>query len=233
MKKLFVAGCSFSDFTKVTKVYGQFLAEKLKYQYIHEGAGCGSNWRIWRTITKHIMSGNLTPNDLLIVQYTGRERQEFFSALEQPKELDRPNSIDYLKIIEKFNNGNIIRYKAKSHVWQHNKEEQVFFELYEKYFVDVKFSKEQFITQNYLFQKMLLSNNINAIFVDTLRSHRLLDSDMLPEYLPVFREPVTDLKNLFEYNLEPNDFGHKNQLGHEIFAEWLFAHINNNVKDKL
>lgn len=233
MKKLFVAGCSFSDFTKVNKVYGQFLAEKLGYDYVHEGAGCGSNWRIWRTITKHIMTGNLTASDLLIVQYTGRERQEFYSALDQPKELDKPNSIDYLKTIEKFNNGNIIRFKAESHVWQHNKEEREFFRLYEKYFVDIEFAREQFITQNYSFQKMLLSNKINAIFINSFRCPPLSRASVLPEYLPTFKEPVDDHTELLKYNLEPDDDGHMNQLGHEIFAEWLFAHINNTVKEKL
>ena len=46
--KLCVAGCSFSDYTKVDKVWGEYLAEKLDVDYLHEGAGCGSNWRIWR-----------------------------------------------------------------------------------------------------------------------------------------------------------------------------------------
>jgi len=231
MRKLFVAGCSFSDFTKVSKVYGQFLAEKLGYEYVHEGAGCGSNWRIWRTITKHVMSGNLTPDDLLIVQYTGRERQEFFSALEQPAHLNRPNSIDYLKTSEKVNNGNIIRFKAQSHEWQHNKEECDFFELYEKYFVDFEFAQEQFITQNYSFQQMLSSNNITAIFVNSHRTPPLHESDLLPEYLPMFREPLNKTE-IRKYNLASDDYGHMSQLGHEIFAEWLFAHINNNNKEK-
>ena len=231
MRKLFVAGCSFSDFTKVSKVYGQFLAEKLGYEYVHEGAGCGSNWRIWRTITKHVMSGNLTPDDLLVVQYTGRERQEFFSSLDKPSITYRPNSLTYLKVFDTVNNGNIIRYKAQAQDWQHNKEERDFFGLYEKYFLDAEFAREQFVTQNYLFQKMLLSNRINVIFIRSFRCPPLLESDVLPEYLPIFREPFFSTE-LHKYNLEPDDYGHMNQLGHEIFAEWLFTHINNNNKDK-
>ena len=223
MRKLFVAGCSFSDFTKVSKVYGQFLAEKLDYEYVHEGAGCGSNWRIWRTITKHVMSGNLTSDDLLIVQYSGREREEFWSALKQPDYVSRPNTIEYLRIIENFHEGNIIRYKANSHIWQNNKEERDLFELYEKYFVSIDFENERFTTQSYMFQSMLLSKQIPVVFIRSHRIPQLADSDIFAEYLPyVFNEP----HKLKEYNLEPNDQGHMNQLGHQVFADWLSDHIN-------
>jgi hypothetical protein len=228
MKKLFVAGCSFSDFTKVEKVYGQFLAEKLKYEYVHEGAGCGSNWRIRRQITKHIMSGNLTSSDLLIVQYSGREREEFWSALDQPSYAFLPNSLDHLTIIDKFQTGNIIRYKANSHIWQNNKEEQDLFELYEKYFIDTEFEKERFTTQNYMFQTLLISKQIPVIFVRSNRIPPLLDSDIFAEYKPyVFNEP----HKLKQYNLEPNDNGHMNQAGHQVFADWLFEHINTVYKE--
>jgi|DEB19_MinimDraft_2_1074335.scaffolds.fasta_scaffold00172_3 hypothetical protein len=223
MKKLFVAGCSFSDFTKVEKVYGQFLSEKLNYEYVHEGAGCGSNWRIWRQITKHIMSGNLTSNDLLIVQYSGREREEFWSALEQPSYSFRPNTVDHLTIIDKYTDGNIIRYKANSHTWQNNKEERDLFELYEKYFVNIDFENERFTTQNYMFQTLLLSKHIPVIFVRSHRIPPLVDADIFTEYMPyVFDEPY----KLKQYNLEPNDYGHMNQAGHQVFADWLFEHIN-------
>jgi hypothetical protein len=45
--KLCVAGCSFSDYAgDVANVYGAILAEKLNVDYIHHGAGSGSNYRI-------------------------------------------------------------------------------------------------------------------------------------------------------------------------------------------
>lgn len=230
MKKLFVAGCSFSDFTKVEKVYGQFLAEKLNYEYIHEGAGCGSNWRIWRQITKHVMSGRLTPNDLLIVQYSGREREEFWSALDQPEWAFNAHTIEHLCVIDKHIDGNIIRYKANSHVWQNNKEEREFFKMYEKYFVSIDFENERFATQNYMFQMMLLSKKIPVIFVRSHRIPPLTDSDILAEHRSyVFNEPYA----LSQYDLAPDDFGHMNQSGHEIFSEWLFEHINNILKGSI
>ena len=86
--KICVAGCSFSDYTKVDKVYGEYLAEKLGYDYLHEGAGCGSNWRIWRQVYKNIRDHHLTSNDILIVQYTITERQEFYSRFDLEHKVD-------------------------------------------------------------------------------------------------------------------------------------------------
>ena len=150
MKKLFVAGCSVSDYTKVDKVYGEYLSEKLNYEYVHEGAGCGSNWRIWRKITNHILNGNLTPNDLLIVQYTTIERREIWS---------RENYIsknEKIELREEYKDGgNIVRFKMGSHAWQQREGEKKFFKLYEENFLSDDFEKEVFKTQNVMFQTLL------------------------------------------------------------------------------
>jgi hypothetical protein len=78
MSKLIVAGCSVSDYTNVKKVWGEYLAEQLNYEYVHEAAGCGSNYRMWRVLTTHILNGNITANDTVVVQYTTLERNEFW-----------------------------------------------------------------------------------------------------------------------------------------------------------
>ena len=229
MKKLFVAGGSFSDYTRVDKVYGEFLAEKLGYEYIHEGAGCGSNWRIWRTITNHIMTGNLTSDDLLIVQYTGREREEFWTDFPQPDRAFLPNTTEHLTIIDKCNNGGVlIRFKANAGSWQWNDEEVNFFNKYEKYFVNVHFENERFRAHNFMFQHMLLSNNIKTIFVCGSRVPPLLEKELLPE----FRKSSYNMLSIDPaHNLAPDDVSHMNQLGHEVFAGWLYDHINKiNIK---
>lgn len=223
--KLFVAGCSISDYTKVSKVYGEFLAEKLGCEYVHEAAGCGSNWRIWRVITNHIMAGNLTSDDLLVVQYTGREREEFWSSFDQPAYAFRPHAIDHLTVIDKFkDDGHIIRFKSGADEWQHNPEECDFFKTYEKYFVNIQFEKERFRAHNFLFQNMLLMRNIRTIFVYSKRTAPTPMSSILPEFQSlVFTEPIDDIS---KYDLSSTDPGHMNQSGHEVFAEWLYDHIN-------
>lgn len=225
MKKLFVAGCSLSDYTRVDKVYGEVLAKKLGYDYVHEGAGCGSNHRIWRVITNHVMSGSLTSDDLLVVQYTGRERDEFWSCFDQPEAVFRPHTVNNLCIIDRMPlSGSIIRYKASASQWQNIEEERVFFNMYEKYFLNVEFERERFRTGNFMFQHMLLRNNIKTIFVRSRRSPPLSDSDMLPEFISyLFTEPE---ENISMYDLATDDVGHMSQSGHEVFAQWLFEFIN-------
>jgi hypothetical protein len=222
--KLFVAGCSISDYTKVSKVYGEFLAEKLGCEYVHEGAGCGSNWRIWRVITNHIMTGNLTPDDLLVVQYTGREREEFWSRFDPTAAEMSPNSLDHLCVTEVPNfGGSIIRYKAGAGEWQ-DQPVKDFFNTYEQNHLHTKFERERFRAHNFMFQHMLLTKNIRTIFVRSRRSPPMSLTDLLPEFRnEAFVEPYDDIS---AYDLSSEDYAHMSQLGHEVFAGWLYDHIN-------
>jgi len=223
--KLFVAGCSISDYTKVSKVYGEFLAEKLGCEYVHEGAGCGSNWRIWRVITQHIMTGNLTPDDILVVQYTGRERDEFWSRFDPPVWEMAPNTLDHLCVTDVPQyGGSVIRYKAGAGIWQDGQQIKDFFDTYEKNHLCVEFERERFLAHNFMFQNMLLMKNIRTIFVRSRRAATLPMSELFPEFRKIsFIEPAGDLTM---YDLSSTDSGHMNQLGHEVFAGWLYDHIN-------
>jgi hypothetical protein len=222
MKKLCVAGCSFSDYTKVEKTYGEILAKNLNYEYIHEGAGCGSNWRIWRTVTKHIMDGVLTADDLLIIQYTENSRNEFWSSL--PNRYFK-NTIDNLCVIDRsYDNGAVIRYKVGASVWQDNVEEKEFFNIYESYFVNSKFENERFKVNNYNFQHMLKNNNINVIFITSDRTP-LRPKYILDHYQPYeFVDILTEERRL-KFDLTLNDQGHMNQEGHYDLADRLYKHI--------
>lgn len=223
--KLFVAGCSVSDYTKVSKVYGEFLAEKLGCEYVHEGAGCGSNWRIWRAITGHIMSGDLTQDDLLVVQYTGREREEFWSRFDPTAAEMRPNDIDHLCVTEVPDyGGSIIRYKAGAGEWQDQPAVKDFFNTYEQNHLHITFERDRFQTHNYMFQNMLLTKNIRTVFIRSQRSPSVPLSDLLPEFSKIaFTEPQTDISM---YDLSSVDYDHMSQQGHEVFAGWLYDHIN-------
>lgn len=232
--KLFVAGCSVSDYTKVSKVYGEFLAEKLGCEYVHAAAGCGSNWRIWRTITRHIMNGNLTKDDLLLVQYTGREREEFWTSFAPSPDEMMPNTLEHLCVTDKTQTGHIIRYKAGAGQWQHNPEEKSFFAQYEKYFLDITFEQERFVTHNFMFQNMLKQHQIKTVFVRTIRSPPGNRSDFIPEYLPyVFSDSPIPVAIHRQNDLSLTDTTHMSQKGHEVFAGWLYDHINKlNIKEK-
>ena len=214
--KLFVAGCSVSDYTLVDETYGDMLSKKLKYDYIHEAAGCGSNWRMWRKITNHIINGNLTKNDLLIIQYTSNERREFWTM----------DEVDYINgkinIREKYENGgSIIRFKTQSHTWQVLNEEKTFFKLYEENFLNSDFEDEVFRTQNFMFQHLLKTYNIPVIFFNFYGGQTFikeLESKIFE---------ITEIRNDPNFFLE-NDMFHLNHYGHEYVSNKLLEYIIEN-----
>lgn len=222
MNKLFVAGCSFSDFTKVKQVYGQHLAKKLNYDYVHEGAGCGSNWRIWRTITNHVLTGNLTANDLLIVQYTTKERKEFWTSIKQPDCSFIPEENDHVSLERYKDGGSITRFKSHSYIWQYSSLEKKMHRLYESYFVSPTFEEERFIVHNQMFQHLLKNYNIKVIFLKTYRYWND-DEGVISDYQPyVFKEQRND--NI-DIGLSKEDQSHLSEYGHKIYADMLYDHI--------
>lgn len=230
-RKLIVAGCSYSDYTKVDNVYGELLAQKLDFDYIHEAAGCGSNWRIWRKITKHVLNGNLTSNDLLIVQYTEILRNEFWTRLEEPNNFYKTK--DGLLLSPSHDteyDGIINRWKMNSHNWQVNDKLSKFHKDYEDYFVSDEFAYEQWKTHNYMFQCMLSMNNIPTIFVNSVRINNELWSRSLSDstnILPTYKKHmyVQSDRHSPKHDLEQGDIWHMNSVGHEYEAENLYNHI--------
>ena len=212
MRKLFAAGCSISTRCYANTSYPEELAKLLDYELVNCTAGCGSNYRIWRMITKHIMDGNLTPNDLLVIQYTEPTRREFWSKF--------PKNNDSYKDI--YDDGTIIRFKIDSYLWQRTKEEVEFLRAYETNFVNDAFELENFNVHNFNFQHMLKSNNINAVFVKTTRIG-MMDFFTFDEYEKAIYYDYSneDVKN----NQSSKDSGHFSEKGHKLMAENLYQHI--------
>lgn len=218
MRKLFVAGCSVSDYTKVEKVYGEYLSEKLNCDYVHEGAGCGSNWRIWRKITNYILNGELTSNDLLVVQYTTIERKEVWS-----KENYKMNNEKILLREDYKDGGNLVRFKVGSYDWQQIDYEKKFFNLYENCFLSIDYEREVFKTQNLMFQTMLKYFNIPTVFLGYYLSLNKNTMDLLPEFK---KNSYVEIPHVLDrkYCLE-NDWWHLNDLGHQMVADKLYEYI--------
>lgn len=213
MKKLFVAGCSVSDYTKVDKVYGEYLAEALQYEYVHEAAGCGSNFRMWRRITGHIMNGNLTSDDLLVIQYTGFERREIWSRhlaslFVAPKQVIR----------EPYDDGEITRFKVDSYTWQNSKSEILVHKMFQNNCLNAAFDKEIFDTQHLMFQCLLKEYNIQTIFLGAY----VPELKLMPPFDQNFvgcHEIWLDINNCI-------DEGHFNDKGHQLVAEKILNKIN-------
>ena len=231
MPRLFVAGCSFSDYTTdlgirpdLIQTYGQLLAQKLGYEYWHEAAGCGSNYRIWRTISNHVIDGNLRPDDILLVQYTELSRQEFWSAIPDPTiqgTVSKPLS-DYGP-----EGGTILRYKLGSGAWQLQKQVKAFFQMYEEGYVGTEWSKLQWKTQHFCFQHMLLNCNIKTIFMRTRMSPHGHDEILEQFVANLYKEPDEYIQDNKTW-LSPDDKWHLSQYGHDAMAENIYQHILTN-----
>jgi hypothetical protein len=221
-RRLIVAGCSFSDYLANNKtVYGQELATKLGCTYVHQGAGCGSNWRTWRVIGGMLLRGEITSNDLVVVQYTGMERREFWSRFTHKiaTPAGRPTR-------EPYDQGCLIRYKSGANTWQPNPAECDFFKTYEENHVSVAYEAEWFALQHYQFQLLLKAHAIPCIFITSRIAVNETDIDLIEPYAQSkFYEPFAfkaDRQNWYS----DTDSAHFCDHGHRRLADILHAHVN-------
>jgi len=208
--KVVVGGCSVSDYTEVKRVYGEILAENIGADYIHHGAGCGSNYRTWRNITNLVMNNEITEDDLILVQYTEPTRQEFWSAYVNENRRD---------IREGRCNGDIIRWKFNAHTWHKtNNFEQKFFKLKEEYFTSIEFDLERFEYNHYLFHNTIVSKNIKIAYVvptGYMKGHGWIFRDRFNKNGEIHITEDLTFDSLL-YLLD--DGCHFNQLGHKYVA---------------
>jgi hypothetical protein len=235
--KIAVAGCSVSDYTGegVERVYGEILAESLNVEYIHEGAGIGSNYRMWRKITNLVMDDTITSDDLVIIQYTQTSRQEFWHSKYEERDEMRYMGCNNQLVREAAYGGDIIRWKPdiwkslKGSIFAGNGADVVqtkFFQLKEEHFTSPDFDDERFKYNHYLFHNAMMQKRIKVVYV--------VGSGLMNGYGGVF-------KHLFDKNGEihiTGDFGiekyvlddkaHFNQLGHEYLAKTIEKQLKEN-----
>jgi len=213
MKKLFIAGCSIATKNGMSTTYGDELAKLLDYECVHEGAGCGSNYRIWRTITNHIINGNLTSNDLLVINYTEPIREEFWSPF--PIVNENMLNEDY------YNDGKLIRFKVLANNYQKYKEEQQFFKLFEENFLNWEYQLDKFNVYHFNFQHMLKNHKIKTIFIKSNRIFAEWDGNIFDEFKPLYIDTTIDDKSTC---ISENDC-HFSDYGHKLMAKNLYNHI--------
>jgi len=229
--KVIVGGCSVSDYSgaDVERVYGEILAEKIGADYIHHGAGCGSNYRIWRVITKMVMNNEIDKDDIVLIQYTNVNRQEFWSS-HVPLNGDGDPAIWYrfderkkIETREQKYNGDIIRFKTN--LSMPDKNEQKFFDLKQTYFTSIGFDEERFEYNHFLFHSLMISKNIKvAYFVPDSGEGAGMAGYSL-DNIHLFNKNgeihITDGLTFQYPGAHLRDPGHFNQRGHEYVAKVL------------
>jgi hypothetical protein len=208
--KVVVGGCSVSDYTEVKQVYGEILAENIGADYIHHGACCGSNYRIWRNITNLVMNNEITEDDLILIQYTEPTRQEFWSAYVDEHRRDIRDS--------KYN-GDIVRWKFNAHKWHNTNDfEHKFLKLKEEHFTSTEFDLERFEYNHYLFHNTIVSKNIKIAYVvpnGHMKGHGWIFRDRFNKNGEIHITEDLTFDSLL-YLLD--DRCHFNQLGHKYVA---------------
>jgi len=222
MKKLFLVGCSVSDNLPTEQVYGNLLAKKLGYEYVHMAMGIGSNYRMWRYATKVVMNKELTKDDLLIVQYTGVERDEFWS------DYDRTRPMEHEDISETYpGGGTILKFKWDSHEWQDFELQKTFFKTYQERFLNPVFEEERFSVNHYNFQCMLAYHDIPVIFFkNRALCNNIEHYNVIPRYEPYVYSETHENRIDKTIVVDPvTDPFHLNELGHMQLSESLYKHI--------
>lgn len=221
MPKLLVLGCSVSDYTKVDNPWGKILAETLGYEYIHEAAGCGSNWRMWRRAYDLVNSKTVTPADTVIIQYTEFVRREFWSPYQkESRALYGSNNKSFLS--ESYDDGTIIRYKADAHTWgDYVGPEKKFLKLY-NHFVNLKFELEQFKMMHGMFQGFMQQQGFNKLYFLKAGGYGPLESSSDLEHF--YQKNWINASNCFSYHL-PDDTLHMSQEGHANLASLVHKYI--------
>jgi hypothetical protein len=224
--KIVVAGCSLSDYTGVgvSRVYGEILAKSLKSEYIHNGAGAGSNYRMWRTVTNLVMDGKITCDDLVIMQYTEVTRDEFWHAKHETRDSHIYVGINKQKVREPKYGGDIVRWKTDIHSlsgsWSNGVDVTLrkFFKLKDEYFTSVEFEEERFKYNHYLFHNAMMSKGIKVVYV--------VGAGDLKGYGAIFKHLFNENGEIhitgdFDKHVFDDDAAHMNQKGHERLAEIL------------
>jgi len=250
MKKVAVTGCSFSDYTFVDKVYGEWIAEQLNIEYLHLARGIGSNHRGIYASTKAITSDRLTKGDVLVFQITDPHRK-ILSSFEPIKYIDKPGQPE--KWPTPFGDAWTTDYKAGSHVWQGSdvvaERNRQLHQTMEESCVNNEFETDQLVMQLILLDALCKTRGITLIPVATRyvsyidwRPHNQNDiagplNDILPSDLVerLFNETdyiirgspeepsVHDLG--FAIDLESYDFSHLSAEGHKVIGISLASHI--------
>ena len=253
MPKLFVSGCSYSSYTGVDYPWGECLAPMLEYDYHHIAMGAGNNDRTWRILSRMIMESEITPEDLVIVQYTDLYRTEFAASAEtyqplvhDPHRDNRPGKAVPWIHKQHTTSGDVYttNFKPHSHTWVSDPHKELHY-IYEKTALDGNWHIEHFVSQHAMFKVFCDHHDIRLIILnssyDGIQHITEPGADVEQFYLSADTHMVCAEDILWpersRTNRHPYDLGHEcsdgvtwdnshlSQVGHIVLAEGIFEYI--------
>jgi hypothetical protein len=204
MVKIAVGGCSFSDRRYNIKPWGEQVAEHYNAEYIHEAASAGSNYRMWRTLTTHIMNNVLSTGDVIVLQYTLIDRREAWTP-----EIHINYELEHIS--EPYDSGTIVRLTPHFDQFAKSRQERKLAECH-NYFSNHQYNLDCFWSQHFMFSQMCQQRKIHLRYLNTTYDvdNRVIDID------------GTNLLNNPSHCL---DSSHLNQLGHDLTAQLVIPHL--------
>ena len=222
--KVFTFGCSLSDYMwKVTKPYGQYVSEELNAEYIHEGAGCGSNERIFRKFFQYIREGSINTSTLVTLQFTELTRGElwFYNVVES-------NVAGYdggMDRIEKYDSGGIFKYKWDSYKWNTEKALSKIMKDKTDYCLNEKFQKENSLNMIYSIIEICKLKKIPFIIINSNYNTPYKDFKNDNELNVISVRDIQRNYPTFFKHTEEFDYSHLSQEGHIKLANRILSKI--------
>ena len=254
MPTLAVAGCSFSDYTRVKKVYGLYLSKIINYDYLHLARGGSSNDRSWFVSARAILNGQLKKDDILIVQYTDPFRKLLAS---QPPyapvhgcDPGDPGRIETHST--PYGDAYTTDFKMHSHQWQPEKENKALHQAIEQAQICNEFDMENFAINHRLFESFCREHQVHFVPMITRYHKRPPPGNIVPpgECLDDISKRFSDKTRNLAFdetnfmrrgnaeNPNPNDLGwngsdegklydssHLSNHGHAVLADCLAKHL--------
>ena len=167
MPVLAVGGCSYSDYTQVDKVYGEYCAEILGLEYKHYARGGSSIPRMFYALTKAIENNEIKRGDIVVLQYTDPHRKLIPEPL-PPETHDgciagAPGQVEVWQT--PYGEGYTTDYKSHSWEWQPNSRAKAIHRELEQAFNN-EFETDYAMTLNTMFIGLAESKGIEVVPIE-------------------------------------------------------------------
>ena len=248
MAKLVVAGCSYSDRTKVPLCYGDYLARKMRCKYVHLARGSSSNDSSWYKLSTQILNKSISSDDIVILQYTDIFRKLLPSTPPyKNKNNTRPGQIEshntpYGKMYTSD-------FKMHSHQWQEEDENKILHKAFEDFGICTEYDCAMFVSKHKQFEALCELNNIKLVVLLNRYTNTRPEDDVMWDISSVFSEQVRNRSFHEEAVIQTGegyskpsihdlgwvddpfeeeqiyDNSHLSSTGHKVLADALYKHL--------
>lgn len=206
MPTLAVGGCSYSDYTMVDKVYGEYCAEDIGYNYLHLARGGSSNHRTFYVATKAIEEQRLVRGDVIVLQYTDPHRK-IFPTFPQKKLGPVTNTYgpgNPEKHKTAYGDAWSTDFKMHSHDWQYHERTKNAHLAFEEACFNNEFDTDYLLTQHIMFEALCKQKGIHLVILECRFT-------IYTDYKGYVR-PITDIAGHLRNRYSP-------EVGSRVFCE--------------